>query len=156
MVRDCCLVNEIKPVLDQVNIVVRDMAAAVEFYRLLGVDVADTLAEWMPHHRMVESVAEGIDADLDSDTFARQWNRGLPEGWTGVVVSFRVPARDDVDALYTRATAAGYVGQQPPYDTFWGARYAIVQGPDGAIVGVMSPSEDEMRTAPLDPSAFAD
>jgi uncharacterized glyoxalase superfamily protein PhnB len=43
---------------------------------------------------------------------------------------------------------AGYRGLQEPYDAFWGARYAIVEDPDGRHVGVMSPSDDEHRTAP--------
>ena len=35
-----------RPVLDQVNVVVRDMDAAVAFYRRLGVEIADTAPQW--------------------------------------------------------------------------------------------------------------
>jgi hypothetical protein len=44
--------------------------------------------------------------------------------------------------------AAGYVGQQPPYDAFWGARYAIVEDPDGNPGGRMSPLDPARRSAP--------
>jgi len=37
---------------------------------------------------------------------------------------------------------------QPPFDAFWGARYAIVEDPDGNVIGFQSPSDPERRTAP--------
>ncbi len=144
-----------KPVLDQLNIVVTDMPAAVAFYRLLGVEIAETLPAWQPHHRTLSSVAAGFDADLDSASFAAVWNRGWPAGRAGVVIGFRVAERAEVDALYAKITSAGYRGQQAPYDTFWGARYAIVEDPSGIAVGIMSPSEDARRFAPPDPAGIA-
>ncbi len=42
--------------------------------------------------------------------------------------------------------------QQDPYDAFWGARYAVVSDPDGNGVGIMSPPDPAMRTAPPEPS----
>jgi predicted enzyme related to lactoylglutathione lyase len=33
----------------------------------------------------------------------------------------------------------------PPWDAFWGSRYAIVADPDGNHVGIMSPSEPKRR-----------
>ena len=41
--------------------------------------------------------------------------------------------------LKTRLIAAGHTALQPPYDAFWGARYAIVEDPDGNAVGLMGP-----------------
>ena len=140
--------------LNQVNIVVRDMEAAVSFYRLLGVEVADTLTEWMPHHRDVESVADGFEASLDSTSFAPHWDQGFPRGGSGVVLSFRVGRREVVDELYARAIAAGYTGQQEPYDAFWGERYAVLEDPDGNPIGLMSDSNRSVRSAPPDPSSF--
>ena len=35
-----------RPVLDQVNIVVADMAASVDFYRLLGADIEEPGPPW--------------------------------------------------------------------------------------------------------------
>ena len=45
-------------------------------------------------------------------------------------------------------TSAGYRGLQSPYDAFWGARYAMVEDPDGVAVGLMSPVTDEHRSPP--------
>ena len=49
-------------------------------------------------------------------------------------------------------TAAGYAGRQPPYDTFWGARYAVVADPDGNDVGIMSALDPARRSWPPKPS----
>jgi hypothetical protein len=40
---------------------------------------------------------------------------------------------------------------QPPYDAFWGARYAIVEDPNGIAVGIMSPVSDEYKSPPPTP-----
>ena len=100
---------------DQLNIVVHDMQAAVDFYQRLGVEIPDTLPEWQSHHRTVDT-AGSVDFDLDSTTFAPQWNSGWPDAQAGVVIGFRVGTRADVDELYAELTGAGHVGQQAPYD----------------------------------------
>ncbi|HEY2331941.1 MAG TPA: VOC family protein [Acidimicrobiales bacterium] len=141
-----------RPVLDQVNIVVGDMAEAVEFYRLLGVEVASADGPWDSHHRTAAS-PDGLALDLDSSEFAAVWNEGWSPGRTGCVIGFRVSSRDQVDRLYERLTAAGHPGEQPPYDAFWGARYAIVADPAGNAVGIMSPAEPDRRSPPTPPSA---
>jgi uncharacterized glyoxalase superfamily protein PhnB len=140
-------------VLDQLNIVVGDMTAAAAFYGALGVEFADVPAEWAAwgaHHR--NAVAhDGVDLDLDSAAFARQWHRGWREGATGVVIGFRVEERADVDRLYGELVAAGHAGPQEPYDAFWGARFAVVTDPDGNAVALMSPVDPDRRTPPPDP-----
>ncbi len=136
--------------LDQLNVVVEDMERAVDFYRRLGLEVPDTLPAWQKHHRTADQVG-AIDLDLDSVRFAKQWNAGWPEGASGVVVGFRVRSREDVDALYDELTGAGHPGQQPPYDAFWGARYAIVEDPSGNAVGLMSPVDPARRRPPPQP-----
>ena len=139
-----------RAVLDQINIVVREMDAAVAFYQKLGIDIPQTLSEWQPHHRTAD-IEGAVDVELDSASFAAQWDAGWPAGKSGVVVGFRVATRDDVDALYRELADAGHAGQQEPYDAFWGARYAIVEDPSGNAVGLMSPVEPERRTKPPDP-----
>ena len=139
-------------VLDQINIVVSDMAAAVDFYSVLGIEIPDTLPEWQAHHRTAELGGE-VDLDLDSTAFTPDWNAGWPAGQSGVIVGFRVATREDVDDLYEELTGAGHVGQQPPYDAFWGARDAIVEDPSGNAVGLMSPVDPARRTRPSQPPA---
>jgi predicted lactoylglutathione lyase len=141
----------------QINIVVRDMARSVAFYRLLGVTIDDVpaeWAEWAPHH--VNGVtSNGVRVELDSVAFARQWNPGLDEAKLGsaVIPIFHVASREDVDRAHARVSAAGHRSHQAPDDAFWGARYAIVEDPDGHSVGIMSAIDPAMRRpAPAPPS----
>ncbi len=141
-----------RAVLDQLNIVVRDMDAAVDFYRRLGIEIPETLPEWQAHHRTADLGGE-VALELDSTAFTPQWDAGWPASQPGVVVGFRVATREDVDDLYEELTGAGHAGQQAPYDTFWGARYAIVEDPSGNAVGLMSPIDPARRTRPSPPPA---
>ncbi len=133
--------------LDQINLVVRDMPAMLAFYRLLGLDIPDTDPSWDEHHRSA-SIGDGLDLDFDSQRFAQEWNRGWPNGTTGPVIGFRVVERSTVDETFERLTSAGYEAQQAPYDAFWGARYAIVTDPDGNSVGIMSAADPTLRRRP--------
>src|SRR5204862_1474403 len=64
-----------RPVLDQINLVVSDMDASLAFYRRVGVDFPDWQPRWDAHHRSAK-IAGGLDFDLDSAVFARDWNEG--------------------------------------------------------------------------------
>jgi hypothetical protein len=45
-------------------------------------------------------------------------------------------------------TAAGHRSHKAPEDAFWGARYAIVEDPDGTSVGIMSAIDESKRRPP--------
>ncbi len=135
-----------EPVLDQCNLVVADMEATVAFYRRLGLTIPETDPAWGDHHRSVETPG-GIDLDFDSEQFVGTWNEGWPARRPAVVLGFKVSTRAAVDKVHAELAAAGYVTQQPPYDAFWGSRYAIVEDPDGNAVGIMSPRDPDARSA---------
>jgi catechol 2,3-dioxygenase-like lactoylglutathione lyase family enzyme len=139
-----------KPVLNQVNLVVTDMTATVAFYRRLGLTIPDTRPEWDSQHRSAEMPGD-IDLDFDSREFARPWDEGWSDDPRAGVLGFSVPSREAVDDIYRDLTEAGYLGEQRPYDAFWGARYAIVQDPDGNPVGIMSPVDSARRSQPSPP-----
>ena len=139
-------------VFNQINLVSSDIKKSVEFYRKLGVEIPEQAAGGavVPYHVGCE-LPNDFDFDLDTPRFAKIWNRG----WANradlagrVVLGFAVETRDKVDALYAEMAAAGYGGLQPPFDAFWGARYAILEDPDGAAVGIMSPSDPAKRFWP--------
>ena len=148
--------NRTPPTLNQLNIVSSNPEASIAFYRRLGLDIPDQRVWRTPtgaHHASAESEAasDGVDLDIDSTTFAQVWNTG----WRGredlagrVVVGFGVASREEVDRLYGEITGAGARGLQAPYDAFWGARYAVVEDPDGVAVGLMSPISAEHRSPP--------
>ncbi|MBL6654134.1 MAG: VOC family protein [Reyranella sp.] len=148
--------ERIRPTLDQLNIVSGNVEASIAFYRRLGVEIPDTRVWRTPtgaHHvsAIEADSSEAATLDLDSTAFAQKWNTG----WIGradlagrVVVGFSVATREEVDRLYGDMTAAGHRGLQPPFDAFWGARYAIVEDPDGVAVGLMSPISAARRSPP--------
>jgi catechol 2,3-dioxygenase-like lactoylglutathione lyase family enzyme len=136
------------PVLGQLNLVVADMAATVEFYRRLGLTIDDSRS-FAAHHLEV-AMPNGFVLEFDSIAFAKRWDagwRGQP-GVTRNVIGFDLPSRHAVDEVYADLTGAGYAGQQPPYDAFWGARYAVVEDPDGNPVGLMSPVDPARKATP--------
>ena len=88
---------------------------------------------------------------LDSNAFVVKWNEGWPSGQAGPVFGFRLSSARAVDDTYEKLTAAGYVGQQPPWNGFMGARYAVVADPDGNSVGLMSPIDPALARMPPTP-----
>jgi catechol 2,3-dioxygenase-like lactoylglutathione lyase family enzyme len=142
----------VKPTLGQLNLVTANPAASIAFYRRLGIDIAEAAIWRTPsgvHH--VNARSGEVDFELDSTAFAQVWN----QGWHGrddlkgrVVLGFRVSSREAVDEVYAELTGAGYAGLQAPLDAFWGARYAIVEDPDGVAVGLMSPISPEYKSLP--------
>jgi catechol 2,3-dioxygenase-like lactoylglutathione lyase family enzyme len=135
------------PDLHMLNVVVRDMEASVDFYRRLGV-VSSDIDTSDPHVEL--RMPGGVSLELDSAASAGLWHAGwrADPGSVRVVIGFALPSRAAVDDRYASLTAAGYLGRQPPFDAFWGARYAIVADPDGNDVGLMSPIADEHRSWP--------
>jgi uncharacterized glyoxalase superfamily protein PhnB len=132
------------PKLAQLNLVVGDMTASLDFYRRLGAVSPDS----GPHAEL--SLPDGFTLELDTVESARLWHAGVRENpATGrAVIGFALESREAVDARYAELTAAGYTGRQPPFDAFWGGRYAIVADPDGNDVGLMSPLDESMRSWP--------
>jgi uncharacterized glyoxalase superfamily protein PhnB len=109
------------------------MQASIRFYRLLGLDVPDDPGEG--HVDIL--LPEGGRLMLDSEDVIRSF---LPD-WTRtdgnqVSLAFECESPAKVDELYERAVEAGYEGEKPPWDAFWGQRYALLGDPDGVRVNL--------------------
>lgn len=146
-----------RAIFNQVNLVSRDPAASAAFYRRLGVDMPEPM-RWGSGdglHHISSARGEPVEADFDIDSvpFASLWNAG----WAGrdiagkVLLGFAVATRGEVDAIHAELVAAGASSLQPPCDAFWGARFAVVEDPDGIAVGLMSPRSDAHRRPPPTP-----
>ena len=122
--------------LQVVGVVVADMARALAFYRLLGLEIpAEADAE--PH---VEVALPGglrlaFDTEATIASFLPDWKPG-----TGgrVGLAFALPDPAAVDAAYSELVEAGYHGELAPFDAFWGMRYATVHDPDGTGVDLFA------------------
>jgi catechol 2,3-dioxygenase-like lactoylglutathione lyase family enzyme len=134
------------------NLIVRDMAASLEFYGRLGVRTPDEDGAAASHVQL--RMPGGFSLELDTGESAQLWHAGWRQdpATARVVLGFALPSPQAVDARYAELTAAGYVGRQPPFDAHWGARYAIVSDPDGNDVGFMGPIDASRRTRPPEAS----
>ena len=139
-----------KATFSQINLVARDVLESIAFYRRLGLDAPDAAA-WRSgghgHHAKAEGTGD-VDLEFDSHKLARVYNQGFAAERGRVVIGLSLESRAAVDTLWTELIAEGAQGLQPPFDAFWGARYAIVEDPDGNPVGLMSPVDPDRRSAP--------
>src|SRR5260370_7347605 len=91
-----------------------------------------------------------VSMELDTAEWGRLWQAGwrADPSSTCVVIGFSLPTRAAVDERYAELAAAGFPGRQPPFDAFWGARYALVPDPDGNDLCLMSPTDPSPTTSP--------
>jgi len=123
--------------LEVVGIVVADMARALAFYRLLGLDVP-AQADAEPHVEV--GLPGGLKLAFDTEAtiagFHPAWTP--PTGGGRVGLAFALPDPAAVDAAYAEVVGAGYHGELAPFDAFWGMRYASVEDPDGTGVDLFA------------------
>ena len=112
-----------------IGVVVSDMAASLAFYRRLGLDVPSD-ADAAPH---VEVDLGGMRLVFDTEATIRSFDSSWtpPSGGNRAGLAFACDSAAEVDTTYEALTAAGYEGHLPPWDAFWGMRYAVVHDPDG-------------------------
>ena len=134
------------PRLDAIGLIVADLQASADFYRLLGVDFP---AEVDPEAR-----ARGGHAARRAPAHARHGGDhplvrpelvAAGEGHRSSL-AFLCDSPAAVDDVYRRVVEAGARASLEPWDAFWGQRYAEVVDPDGHVVHLF---------ARLDPAAAA-
>ena len=125
--------------LDLFGLVVRDMAASLNFYRLLGMEIP---AEMDNEGHVEVTLPGGLRLAWDSLevilSFNDEWQ--TPVGHR-IGIAFLCDSPTEVDGLYDAVVAAGYEGHKRPWDAFWGQRYAQVKDPDGNVVDLFAPLE---------------
>ena len=142
--------TDVIPVLNQLNIVAKDFDATLEFYRRLGVNIPESAKSPQGIRHPSVTLPNGFVLEFDNHALAQTYNAAwrCSGGSSRALIGFSLPTREAVDRQYGELVAAGYEGRQPPYDAFWGARYAILADPDGQDVGLMSPMSENHRSWP--------
>ena len=140
------------PIFNQVNLTVKDMAVTLAFYRRLGFVING--ADDDIHAAVI--FGNGISIEFDTAELVKQYDSHPKTEAAGGILGFSLDSREAVDRLYAEMIAAGYQGHQSPYDAFWGARYAIIDDPDGNAIGLMSPVDKQYKYWPpkLPPSGL--
>jgi catechol 2,3-dioxygenase-like lactoylglutathione lyase family enzyme len=126
------------PRFDFVGMAAADMAATLNFYRRLGLDLPAE-ADAQPH---VEAILPGglrigWDTIESIRSFDPNWEAAPGEGRIGLAFVCDSPA--EVDKVYADLVQAGYEGRREPWDAFWGQRYATILDPDGNCVDLFAP-----------------
>jgi catechol 2,3-dioxygenase-like lactoylglutathione lyase family enzyme len=121
--------------LGQVNLVVSDLERSRKFYERLG-----WRFEAMGDQALMAELSEGLLVALHLRAFARRWDEGYDDDTGGATVfDVFLPDRESVDRLHAEFVNEGHTSRQAPMDAFWGPRYAIVEDPDGYLLGLKSP-----------------
>lgn len=126
-----------KPQITFIGLVVADMAASLAFYRRLGLEIPAE-ADGQPHVEVplpggLLLVFDTVDTVLSFDP---DWEP--PKGGHRVSIAFTCESPEAVDSLYAALVAEGHTGHKPPWDAFWGQRYAVVLDPDGGGVDLLA------------------
>lgn len=123
---------------DMIGIVVKEMRAALDFYRAVGLDIPQG-AEKEDH---VEVKANGYRIAWDTEEMVKGFNpawKAPNSGLGRIGIAFLCDDSKDVDATYARVIAKGYRSHKEPFDAFWGQRYAQVLDPDGNVIDLFAP-----------------
>ncbi len=128
--------TEASPRLIGLYLFVADMEATTAFYAALGLavePVSDMFARatWSGEV-MLEFGTRQLTSSYDPG-FREPGN--LSKG----TINFELASAEHVDALFHRLVALGYNGHLAPIDALWGARFAIINDPDGNQIGLHSP-----------------
>ncbi len=133
------------PSLDAFGMVVSDMAATLDFYRLVGLEIPRSADD--EQHVDVE-LAGGVRLMFDTvelTTSIAPWE--APTGGHRIGLAVRCSTPAEVDTTHAALIAAGHRSHLEPFDAFWGQRYATVFDPDGTPVDLYAdnPHADERR-----------
>jgi uncharacterized glyoxalase superfamily protein PhnB len=122
-----------------VGMVVNDMAATLDFYRVLGLDIPTSVE------------GEQYVEVITPNGYRLSWNhidmvKEIDPEWVEPVgqrvsLAFKCDSPAEVDELYHRVVEGGHTGHKEPWDAFWGQRYAVVKDPDGNTVDLFAPLE---------------
>ncbi|MFG3715505.1 VOC family protein [Micromonospora sp. NPDC047730] len=125
------------PTLDLIGMVASDLPRSLAFYRRLGLDIPAE-ADTEPHVEV--TLPGGLRLAWDTAETVRSFDPDRKfGGGGGAGLAFRCADPAEVDRLYAELVAEGHPGHLPPWDAYWGQRYAVVLDPDGNGVDLFAP-----------------
>ena len=121
------------PQLDAIGIVSSDLARTRAFYALLGIEFGEG------DDHVEATMRNGLRLMCDTEdvmrSFRPEWTR---ETGNQLALAFACESPAEVDEVYARVVAAGFDGENEPWDAFWGHRYAQLRDPDGVGVDLFA------------------
>ena len=136
--------------LHQINLIAQNLRESLAFYRRLGLDIpeGDVWESGGQAHHAKAATGGEVGVEFVSRRLAHAYNSGFAAERGRVEIRIELASREAVDELWAELISESAQGLQPPFDAFWGARYAIVEDPDGNPVALTSPVDPARRSAP--------
>lgn len=119
--------------LYMVGVIVEDMARSVEFYRRLGVEIA----EGSEAKSFVGVKMGGLTFFLSTKEMTHRWDPAYQDGSSGgyrILLEFYLKEREKVDAKYAEMVEYGYESHASPYISEFNNYFALVNDPDGNTI----------------------
>jgi uncharacterized glyoxalase superfamily protein PhnB len=96
-------------------------------------------------HGHVETTIRGgarftLDPEESIRSFDPDWT--APTSGHRTTIAFLCSSPEDVDRLYAQLVEAGAPSYKPPWDAFWGQRYAQVRHADANVIDLFAPIND--------------
>lgn len=118
--------------LAMVGVVVEDMARALAFYRLLGLEIPQEAdGERFVMHRMASGVTIFFDTVFIAASDPER--ERAPSGSYNTVLEFYAGTRDAVDTTHAELVAHGYTSRKAPWKSS-GPYAALIEDPDGNVI----------------------
>lgn len=117
------------PIIDAVAVTSRDMSRSVGFYRQLGFEFPD----FGTGDQHVEAIAApgAVRLMIDTHALATELNGAEPVPANHAQFALLYDSPDAMNAAVAVLEQNGAAIVTPPFDAFWGQRYATVADPDG-------------------------
>jgi predicted lactoylglutathione lyase len=114
--------------LYMVGVIVEDMTRAVQFYRRLGLDIA----EGSENKQHVEVKMSGLTFFLNAKSFNLRWDPAKiePSGGYRIILEFYMKSREAVEAKYAEMIGYGYEAHGVPHEVGGGMYFALINDPD--------------------------
>jgi catechol 2,3-dioxygenase-like lactoylglutathione lyase family enzyme len=138
-----------EPRLYGIYLFVRDMDATLDFYRRLGLSI-DVISPVFARAGLGDGTCIEFGSALITRSYDPNWQE--PRGPSTNTINLQLASGQAVDDAYVALTAAGYGGHLGPIDAPWGSRFALLDDPNGNVVGLHGPRtrdhEHPVKTLP--------
>lgn len=128
------------PKMIGVYLFVSDLAATKDFYLALGLHI-EPVSDMFARATWSEKVM--LEFGTKKLTSSYDPNFVEPGPLSKSTLNFELASRPAVNTKFEQLVELGYEGHLAPIDAPWGARFAIVNDPDGNFIGLHSPRDRE-------------
>ncbi len=116
-----------KPRIDAIGVVAKDLKETLAFYELLGFDLKQSGG--IDHYEATQE--NGLRLMIDTEALLKRL--GQPEARPASFANFAIlwQSSAELDTKIKEIKDAGYKVVLEPQDMFWGQRYATIKDPNG-------------------------